>query len=740
MEPASSTQLSHLNIENLKKSLVNNPVRTLGSGNENEVFDRSATRTGGWRLRLSLAYRAAFQPMRMVVTWAQITSQIGSVLHIHYPPVFLKVVVVLRPLRDFWSLFFDAECNGMSGFQNQWLLKVAMPLVMLTVAAVYSYFTGNAGLNQDEKEVQRLKGLEVEAFAQFGIADPRFKEITRQRTLSEDRLRDRKAPSRRGTLHKDAKSFIFAFIFMLYPVVVNTTLEAFECRDLIAGESGSRVLEADDRLLCDSNEVARLQNLSFVVIVMFAFGVPIAFSLLLILNAREYAQTDAELNAQIAHRLANELQVDESVADFILRDVTAMGRDFSFIMDAYSFRHYYWESLDLVRKLTLVGLVLLVRRGSIAQNLVALVLSFGFFALQMATLPFKLLQDNLFRAATEMHVFLVIVAGLALRNDLSGETIQEGFYDWGLFLSFLVLVPGAFTATVVWKVWSAGKTLSDDSLKGSFDRLRFGLASDDDRHTILRHVQTVRSSLGPLYEAGIFHDLDKPIEGAQNAAMANTRLCLGEYKSTISAEPVRCAIKIRPLSMTGLHMEAAMMTGSAVQHVNVCRMFHAAESDDYHYLAMQLCEATVQSATRAGSLRTLLGQTTIVEMLRAIAEGVSALHTSGFVHNNLMPSNVLLIDGVPKLSGFSSVAQVAEPMTVLSTIRVAGEADQERTGWVLNRQQRTGHHIASPYRAMEVRCASGGGSVESAQPIAADVYALGGIYHFVLTGGISLGH
>eukprot|EP01052_Picozoa_sp_SAG31_P062713 SAG31_NODE_21686_length_543_cov_1.069820_1_plen_59_part_10 len=59
----------------------------------------------------------------------------------------------------------------------------------------------------------------------------------------------------------------------------------------------------------------------------------------------------------------------------------------------------------------------------------------------------------------------------------------------------------------------------------------------------------------------------------------------------------------------------------------------------------------------------MLGQTSVVNMLRGIAEGVRVLHASGFVHNNLTPSNVLLVDGVPKLSGFSSAAQVQMPVT-----------------------------------------------------------------------------
>lgn len=383
-----------------------------------------------WWLRLNLVYHACFQPMRMIITWAQvshnhnqspcntpvpvqvaltydnpnsqITSQIGSVLQFHYPPVFLSAVDALRFMQDIWSLFFDSECNGMSGFRNQWLLKVAAPLFVLAVATAYS-FLAPTGPSKDSDSLNSLKQMEEHAFTQFGTADHRFTAINRQRVALDDRVNGANARNQGDATRQSAKSHLFGFVFLVYPSVVNTALAAFECRDIIAGQSTGAVLEADDRLQCDSSEVASLQLFSLVVIVVFAFGVPVGSSVLLIRNAHEYAQIDTELNAQIARRLADEFQVDESVADFILRDVSAMGQTFSFIMDAYSFRHYYWESLDLVRKLLLVGLVLLLGRGSVAQIIVALMLSFGFFALHMRTWPYKLYPDNLFRAATEMH-------------------------------------------------------------------------------------------------------------------------------------------------------------------------------------------------------------------------------------------------------------------------------------------------------------------------------------------------
>ena len=134
-----------------------------------------------------------------------------------------------------------------------------------------------------------------------------------------------------------------------------------------------------------------------------------------------------------------------------------------------------------------------------------------------------------------------------------------------------------------------------------------------------------------LHEAGISYDLEKTIEGAQDSAVAGTQLCLGEYKATMAAEPIECAIKIRRVDVAGLQVEAALMMSSSARHPNICNMYRAAVSGDRHYLAMELCQTTVQQAIQAGSLQTLLGTTTIVEMLRCLVEGVGSLHDSGFV-------------------------------------------------------------------------------------------------------------
>ena len=152
-------------------------------------------------------------------------------------------------------------------------------------------------------------------------------------------------------------------------------------------------------------------------------------------------------------------------------------------------------TLDMLRKLLLVGVVVLVGRGSSAQLGIAIVLSFFFFSLQLSVAPYKLNQDNIFRAATECHVFLVLAVALIMRTE--APSYDNSSYDWILSTTFIVLVPGAFVATVVSKVRFAFKAQCTSGVDASFNRFRLGMAVSNDCVTLYRHFAQLRSELEP---------------------------------------------------------------------------------------------------------------------------------------------------------------------------------------------------------------------------------------------------
>ena len=80
-------------------------------------------------------------------------------------------------------------------------------------------------------------------------------------------------------------------------------------------------------------------------------------------RAHAFARQTSE-HERLARKLAVSLSdathtVGLETAEFVLRDVVGK-RSLSALTDAYAPRHYYWEVLEMARKLALVGMVLLV--------------------------------------------------------------------------------------------------------------------------------------------------------------------------------------------------------------------------------------------------------------------------------------------------------------------------------------------------------------------------------------------
>ena len=405
--------------------------------------------------------RCAFQPLRIFITYTQVTSQLGDVLDFTYPGMFGEVIEAIRPITDFWNLFFRAlgpsECFGLRGFLSRWMLRV-VGLPSIAAVAVTLYW-----------------------------------------------LYDRRASGTSKAATR-AKSHFFLATFLCYPTISIIAVAPFICQMVGPNES---LLESDDSVTCESPGHRALQVASVFVIVIVSLGLPLAFGVILVRSARIYERDHRTKNTEIAKRMNAELfgkKGDVSTAEWVIRDITA-GRDYCFLMDAYKPEYMFWEVLDMLRKLALGALVLAAGRGTVAQLAVAIFLSFIFFALQMGTMPYKIWADNLFRAATELHVFIVITTALVLKNDLSWEPVGESAYDYVLFFSFLLLVPIAGVATTFTKLHTVksalkmqgqGKQHSMDrgndqsgdafaELKLCFHTQVLGLANDSDRSRLRRY-------------------------------------------------------------------------------------------------------------------------------------------------------------------------------------------------------------------------------------------------------------
>lgn len=79
---------------------------------------------------------------------------------------------------------------------------------------------------------------------------------------------------------------------------------------------------------------------------------------------------------------------------------------FEFVLGDYKQECWYWEGVELGRKLLLTGLIGLVQRGSIAQTVLAALISFGFFAATLKAQPFKSERLNLVKLVSEFQLYV----------------------------------------------------------------------------------------------------------------------------------------------------------------------------------------------------------------------------------------------------------------------------------------------------------------------------------------------
>ena len=187
----------------------------------------------------------------------------------------------------------------------------------------------------------------------------------------------------------DAQHKIFLLVFLLYPGLTNKIFEGLICRDL-GGDPVTSVLEVDYSVDCEEDKALRYVR-QFFLIIIWSFGVP------------------AVLYVWMSRAKALILAGDEETL-----------HKFDFALGDYKREFWYWEVVELGRKLILSGLIGLFGRGTIAQNFAAVVISFFFFALSVYAQPFTTDNMNRIKVFGEFQIFGVLLVCIILQTDKNG--------------------------------------------------------------------------------------------------------------------------------------------------------------------------------------------------------------------------------------------------------------------------------------------------------------------------------
>ena len=99
---------------------------------------------------------------------------------------------------------------------------------------------------------------------------------------------------------------------------------SFICKPLTRSHM---LLEVDDTVLCADTGHSILQGLSAIVIVLFAFGLPLATTAILVRKTVAYSR-QSDINVEKIQQLSVELGVPLATAEFVIREVE-IGKDMS---------------------------------------------------------------------------------------------------------------------------------------------------------------------------------------------------------------------------------------------------------------------------------------------------------------------------------------------------------------------------------------------------------------------------
>lgn len=403
------------------------------------------------------------QPIKIFMSYFQIAGQLATVLHFHFPPMMSNLFAFFQPLVANVQGLVALECAGLRDYYKAWLFQVFfIPLALWGLVGTFFLYRHQCAVDTSKKA---------------------------------------------GAMAK-LKDETFLVLFLVYPFMTNRFFVLLNCRQLSTDET---VLVDDYSISCTTNQHKGYQMLAGFAIVIFSVGVPVSIAILML---RSKHQQNQQFRTPTWRYIARKAMVQLGHND--LREVkyamidTTLGNRYGTLVSTYHPGFFFFETIDMLRKLLLVGMLTVVPAGSTFQVATGMATSFLFFAAHVRCLPFRFLEDNVLKATTEAHLFVVLVLVMTLKARPDGEFVDVDDYDTLCGVAFVLLVPVTAVVCIIFK-WrtvvgdeAAALTLSKTArLKMAFERQRRGRDKTDDRELLSGFFGELRDGVESQYHVFI---------------------------------------------------------------------------------------------------------------------------------------------------------------------------------------------------------------------------------------------
>jgi hypothetical protein len=191
------------------------------------------------------------------------------------------------------------------------------------------------------------------------------------------------------SVRTQAATLVLFFAFTLYTGVSTRIFRLFKCREI----EGSWYLTADYTVKCREGVWNGYAGIAGLCIIVYVIGLP-AFQLYVLRKNR------ANL-----HRTDCDDPQRQRVVE----------KEFGSIYFHYTPESFYFDVVDLLRRLMLTGGLIMMGEESVAQIFLGVVVCVGWLCLLLYKRPYVVWWDNVIAIVLALHLVLTLVAGLAIK-------------------------------------------------------------------------------------------------------------------------------------------------------------------------------------------------------------------------------------------------------------------------------------------------------------------------------------
>lgn len=353
---------------------------------------------------------------KIVLGLLQVLALLKDVLSIVFPPNATRALNFASLVSIDVHTLIQLDCRGWSWYKKWTLNVLVVPLIVF----------GTAGIVMSRHKVCNRRSTR-------GIESTR---------LSINAEPEHQAASH--TTQKKANAMFFAML-LLYPQVSNQILSALHCRQLGAT---LKILEVNYSVNCDESDYHVVRIVATLLMLAWPIGIPVG---LLCILMRQKRTATAHWNAKqnSASTPVDDFETAETLAEY---SYTHMTTTTTFcIVQSYRPQCFWYEPVDMLRKLCLSGLLQFFERGTAAQVVVGCVLAFCSFGMQQRLQPYLEPEANTLKALVEAQIFMAFLVSFVLRvlpREFAYEPFGPIFYGWLLLGSLACTLVAAIFLTI----------------------------------------------------------------------------------------------------------------------------------------------------------------------------------------------------------------------------------------------------------------------------------------------------